>query len=155
MISTLKEGQRPDIQCALDEEKITSDASVLRHILFNLISNASKYSNAGKPIFISCSSNDNRVVFDVRDEAHWYYERRSETYVRALFQSEQRRTNSGNWPWFNIVKRYVDLLHGKIEFKSEYRIRAVRLLSLYPEPAMKKILLIEDNLKCVKTLRRF
>lgn len=120
MISTLKEGQRLDIQCNVEEEKIVSDARVLRHILFNLISNASKYSNAGKPIFIICSSNDSKVIFAVRDEGIGISKEDQKHMFERFFRASNAGQIQGTGLGLNIVKRYVDLLQGKIEFKSEY-----------------------------------
>ena len=35
---------------------------------FNLISNASKYSDAGKKIYIKCSWQENEIIFQLREE---------------------------------------------------------------------------------------
>jgi len=65
--ATLKEGQAIEIECN-GVKSIESDHRILRNILFNLLSNASKYSDPQKPIFLSCHSKHNAIEFEVRDE---------------------------------------------------------------------------------------
>jgi signal transduction histidine kinase len=92
----------------------------MRHILFNLISNASKYSDVKKNIYITCTSDDGKVHFSVRDEGIGI----SAEDQKHLFERFFRAGNAGNIPGtglgLNIVRRYVDLLEGTISFSSEY-----------------------------------
>jgi PAS domain S-box-containing protein len=48
LLETLKSGQVIEIQCSPGMLQMNSDVRILRNILFNLISNASKYSHEGK-----------------------------------------------------------------------------------------------------------
>src|SRR5688572_31120608 len=64
----LKEGQKLIVNCDLNNEEVFADPRILRNILFNLITNASKYSDINKPIYIDCYENHASLSFDVRDE---------------------------------------------------------------------------------------
>ncbi len=117
---TLREGQTLNISCSSSVTRLETDARIMRHILFNLISNASKYSDVKKNIYITCTSDDGKVHFSVRDEGIGI----SAEDQKHLFERFFRAGNAGNIPGtglgLNIVRRYVDLLEGTISFGSEY-----------------------------------
>src|SRR5690606_32692967 len=68
MVSNLKEGQKINVKFTCDQEEIESDPKLLRNILFNLISNASKYSDVGKPIHLNCICEKTALILEIRDE---------------------------------------------------------------------------------------
>lgn len=116
----LREGQKITLDCRSNISEINSDPRILRNIMFNLISNASKYSDSHKNIFLICERKDLAISFIIRDEGIGI----SPEDQKHLFERFFRASNSGNIQGtglgLNIVKRYVDLLKGKISFKSEY-----------------------------------
>lgn len=121
ILSTLKPGQRLNIECDKDLPEIYSDARILRHILFNLISNASKYSEPGKPIRIVGKREGNTLFLIIQDEGIGI----PEDDKRHMFDRFFRASNAGNAQGtglgLNIVKRYVELLGGTISFTSEQK----------------------------------
>jgi PAS domain S-box-containing protein len=121
----LKSGQKLKISCACELEHIQSDPHVLKNILFNLISNASKYSESNKSIYIDCTGGHNSIRFAIRDEGIGI----PPDDFRYLFERFFRASNSGNVQGtglgLNIVKRYADLLGATISFTSEYRVGSV------------------------------
>jgi PAS domain S-box-containing protein len=118
--ATLKEGQSLKIDCSPNLKDLTSDPRILRNILFNLISNASKYSAVGKDIHIKCTNVGGSVSFAIIDEGIGI----PKDDYRHMFDRFFRASNAGNVQGtglgLNIVKRYVELLNGTIEFTSEY-----------------------------------
>lgn len=116
---SLKPMQRLKIECQSDLEEMWSDARILRNILFNLISNASKYSNDDKTIFVDCKPGDHGIFFIIRDEGIGIPKQDQ----RHMFERFFRASNSGNVQGtglgLNIVRRYVELLQGDISFSSE------------------------------------
>lgn len=116
----LKEGQKVVVNCMSEIEQIDSDPRILRNIMFNLISNASKYSEPNKTIHLVCDQTGSAIRVTVRDEGIGI----SPEDQRHLFERFFRASNSGNIQGtglgLNIVKRYVDLLKGKISFSSEF-----------------------------------
>jgi len=117
----LKDGQTIEIRIDGNVNEFTSDARILRNILFNLLSNASKYSDAGKLIIISAIMIDNVLQIHIIDEGIGI----PEADKKHMFDRFFRASNSGNIQGtglgLNIVKRYVELLNGSIQFKSEYQ----------------------------------
>ena len=118
--ASLKEGQQIIIQCDREDNQIITDSRILRNIMFNLISNACKYSALDKKIFISCSRNHGQIMITVSDEGIGIPKEEQ----RHLFERFFRASNAGNVQGtglgLNIVKRYVELLNGTITFTSEY-----------------------------------
>jgi PAS domain S-box-containing protein len=118
--SMLKDGQKIVVNSFTDQEQIQTDQRILRNIMFNLISNASKYSDPNKEIHLFCRKTDSGISFSVKDEGIGI----STEDQKHLFERFFRASNSGNIQGtglgLNIVKRYVDLLKGKISFTSEF-----------------------------------
>ncbi|HAE67085.1 MAG TPA: PAS domain-containing sensor histidine kinase [Sphingobacterium sp.] len=97
----------------------TLDPNLLKNALVNLISNAIKYSGEDTLIeFTTCideegcliSVKDNGIGIPEEDQVH-------------LFEPFFRAHNTGNIPGtglgLNIVKRYIELMEGQMEFESE------------------------------------
>jgi PAS domain S-box-containing protein len=118
--STLKEGQRVIVNCNLKEDAFLSDARILRNILFNLITNASKYSDTNRPIYIDCYKSNDSVAFDVRDEGIGIPEEDQKHMFERFFRASNAGNVQGTGLGLNIVKRYLDLLDGNITFTSKY-----------------------------------
>jgi PAS domain S-box-containing protein len=115
----LKEKQTLTLQLTGKEKPVTTDIRVLRNILFNLISNASKYSHAGKPIVIHVTFWENHLDIAVIDQGigipHEDLKHLFERFFRASNAGQVQGTGLG----LNIVKRYIELLNGEINFTSE------------------------------------
>ena len=118
--SFLKEGQNVVVTCAPGLIEIRTDARILRNIMFNLISNASKYSDLNKRIYIECKEQNHKVQFTIKDEGIGI----PIEDQKHLFDRFYRASNAGNIQGtglgLNIVKRYIELIDGDISFSSEY-----------------------------------
>jgi PAS domain S-box-containing protein len=116
---TLKENQKLHINFTQPELNFQTEPRVLRNILFNLISNASKYSEAGKMIYLNASYANDKVTLEIRDEGIGI----PQSEVKHIFERFFRATNAshiqGTGLGLHIVKRYLDLLQGDIHFTSE------------------------------------
>ena len=120
LLETLKVGQEIAVHCSAEGVQINSDVRILRNMLFNLISNASKYSDQGKKIFLSCDQQNGKIEFHVRDEGIGI----PEEDLKHMFERFFRASNAGNIQGtglgLNIVKRYAELLNGSVSFTSRY-----------------------------------
>lgn len=118
--SFLKDGQTLEIGCSPDVKQVESDMRILRNILFNLISNASKYSDPGKQITIGCEKNEGGVTFHIQDEGIGIPQEDQKHLFDRFFRASNAGQEQGTGLGLNIVKRYVDLLEGQISFTSVY-----------------------------------
>ena len=102
----------------LGSEIVNLDKKLLKNILFNLISNAIKFSPEGGGIEISCNVDepllkiavtDHGIGISVEDQKHLF-----ERFFRAHNATHIQGTGLG----LNIVARYMELMNGKIDFIS-------------------------------------
>ncbi|HEU5146655.1 MAG TPA: PAS domain-containing sensor histidine kinase [Chryseosolibacter sp.] len=119
LASTLKTGQRLVVDCQAAPDTVNTDPRILRNILFNLISNASKYSDEDKPIFVTIMKQGKAVAFIVRDQGIGIPEEDQKFMFDRFFRASNAGNVQGTGLGLNIVKRYVDLLNGFISFTSE------------------------------------
>ena len=118
--SMLREGQKLIVNCELGATEFMADARILRNIMFNLITNASKYSDINKPIYIDCREEDGFFSFDIRDEGIGIPEEDQKHMFDRFFRASNAGNVQGTGLGLNIVKRYIDLLQGSITFSSKY-----------------------------------
>lgn len=115
----LKEAQQLNLSTEGQPRPTATDVRIMRNILFNLLSNASKYSDNGKPINIALRFWNNHYEIAIRDQGIGI----PKADQKHLFERFFRASNSGNIQGtglgLNIVKRYVELLGGEINFTSE------------------------------------
>jgi PAS domain S-box-containing protein len=116
---SLKAGQKLTIACREDVEEVRTDARILRNILFNLISNASKYSDEGKTIYIDCNCDGNGISFIIKDEGIGIPKEDQKHMFDRFFRASNAGNVQGTGLGLNIVKRYVELLGGRISFSSQ------------------------------------
>ncbi|MBS1603997.1 MAG: PAS domain-containing sensor histidine kinase, partial [Bacteroidetes bacterium] len=114
----LKPGQQV-VYTHTGEKKVSADKKILRNILINLLSNASKFSGAEKDIRLESRHADGKLVISVADQGIGI----SKKDQAQLFQRFYRATNAGNVQGtglgLNIVRRYLDLVGGSITLKSK------------------------------------
>lgn len=130
MKASLKRGQKIEIDCLCDQLSFRSDARILRNILFNLISNASKYSDEGKVIHLSCKYEGGFLDIGIRDEGIGIPEEDQKYLFERFFRASNVTAIQGTGLGLNIVKRYTDLLGGKIYFSSEYEKGSTFIISI-------------------------
>ncbi len=105
-----------------EDSTVWVDRSRVDTILFNLLSNAFKFTSAGKNITVAVDSKPGYMLLIVKDEGIGIpMEKRSVLFER--FSSHNELNNSGNNTGtgigMNLVKELVDLHHGYIEVESE------------------------------------
>lgn len=117
---TLKRGQDIILSTEGTKRRIASDPKVIRNIAFNLISNASKYSDEGKMIYVRLSYLEDHITIEIRDEGIGIPEEETKHIFERFFRASNASNIQGTGLGLNIVKRYVSLLKGSIGFTSEY-----------------------------------
>ena len=117
---TLKAGQQILVECQQEIKAIETDGRILRNVLFNLISNASKYSGEHKNIYLRCQSGDGKISFSVTDEGMGIPEREMKHIFERFFRATNANNIQGTGLGLNIVKRYAELLGGQVFFTSQF-----------------------------------
>lgn len=109
-VTFVHRGQCPDV---------SMDESLLRQILYNLLSNAIHYSDPGSTVHFELTCSDDRVTFRVSDQGIGIPPEEQE----RLFEAFHRASNAGHIPGtglgLTIVKRAVDLHGGTITISSQ------------------------------------
>lgn len=98
---------------------VYSDKTCLRHILNNIISNAIKFSDEHAHIHIDLGENTTHHVMTITDQGIGIPDEEQ----KFIFDIFYRATNVLNIPGtglgLNIVKKYLDAIHGQIQFESK------------------------------------
>ncbi len=116
--------ERKHIQLHLDVEEfkghgeIVADKEKIARIVFNLLSNALKYTPAGGDIFVSLKTEDeDSLRIDVRDTGKGISNEEAEKVFERFFQA--KGAASGTGIGLALVKSFVELHHGKAWVESE------------------------------------
>lgn len=118
MSSILKTGQKVQIKHT-GENCFRTDKAIFKNIVINLLSNAIKFSEKKGIIYINTSIQDNILIFNIKDHGIGIPEKDLK-YIGQLFFRAGNATNiNGTGLGLNIVLKYAELLHGKVEIKSE------------------------------------
>ena len=97
---------------------VNLDKQVLRNICFNLLNNAIKYSQEGKEIDF-CTIIGDQIIVKVTDHGIGIPDEDQEHLFERFFRAANVTAIQGTGLGLNIVRRYVQLLKGNIEFSSE------------------------------------
>ena len=117
MQGLLKPGQRIDLEAgALNE--VFLDKHLLRNILNNLLSNAIKYSEAGSHIRVELEVSEETMRFAIMDEGIGIPEEEQVHLFERFYRAHNATNIQGTGLGLNIVRKYVSLLNGQIDFDS-------------------------------------
>lgn len=115
-----KEGQILDYKHKSDKMNAFLDKKIMRHILFNLISNAIKFSPENKPIEIDSEiNNDGRIKLNVKDNGIGISKEDQKHLFERFFRGQNATNIQGTGLGLNIVAKYIEMLDGTIECNSE------------------------------------
>ncbi|HEY1164105.1 MAG TPA: GAF domain-containing sensor histidine kinase [Chitinophaga sp.] len=115
---TFKRGQKVKYVHA-GETNIVQDRKILRHVLLNLLSNASKYSGENQPVDLRTIASDNSVTITIRDYGIGIPYEDQQRIFSDFFRASNAMEIQGTGLGLNIVKHYTELLGGTISFKSK------------------------------------
>ncbi len=100
------------------ERNVTLDQQMLSNIITNLVTNAVKYGPEDKPIRLHTTINEGRVLITVTDEGMGIPAEDQVHLFERFFRGSNAITIQGTGLGLNLVKRYLDLMHGSISFTS-------------------------------------
>jgi len=114
-----KPGQTILIEKNDEDNLVQSDRNLVKNVLYNLITNAIKYSEENKTIKIQLSSNETHQIIMVIDEGIGIPAQDQKHLFSRFFRASNTVGIKGTGLGLNIVKSYLDLLNGEITCQSE------------------------------------
>jgi len=103
----------------IGETKINLDHSLLRHIIFNLVSNAIKFSPENANIRVKSINQDNSLSILISDQGMGIPEEDKKHLFERFFRGKNVINIQGTGLGLHIVSKYVELMNGTIEVESE------------------------------------
>jgi len=100
--------------------EIDADERLLRHIFTNLLTNAVKYSDAGRLVRFEIECAGTEIVRTIRDEGIGIPEADREWLFSAFHRGHNVNDRPGTGLGLVIVKRCLDLHGGKIKVESKF-----------------------------------
>lgn len=98
--------------------EITTDKKILRNVMFNLISNASKYSEEAKEIHLTTEVDNEYVCILVKDNGIGIPDEDQKHLFGKFFRAKNTGNIQGTGLGLSIVRHYVELMDGNIAFTS-------------------------------------
>lgn len=138
----LNKGISVNWDCPVDALTVETDSAKLKHILQNLINNAIKFTTEGSVNIAARHIPEARAIeFQVADTGIGISEEMLPSVFEIFHQvdSSETRTYGGVGIGLYIVKKYTDLLGGKIEVKSTLEKGTIFTLTIPADSASKSI----------------
>lgn len=102
----------------LQERIINSDPNILKNILFNLISNAIKYTKNNGIIELKVKDDGHALYIQLKDNGIGIPEHEQKHLFDRFFRAGNASNIEGTGLGLFIVKKYIEMLNGEIEFES-------------------------------------
>jgi PAS domain S-box-containing protein len=106
-------------QAHTGNETASIDKKLLKNVLFNLISNAIKFSRENGRIEISSHVSNSALKITVKDNGIGISKVDQQHLFERFFRGHNATHIQGTGLGLNIVSRYVELMNGTIHFESE------------------------------------
>lgn len=106
-----------DITDSGGSQEVVADKEKIARVVFNLLSNALKYTPAGGDIFVSLKDEDGKFRLDVRDTGKGISQEEAGKIFERFFQA--KGAASGTGIGLALVKSFVELHHGEARVESE------------------------------------
>lgn len=119
VVEEMSQNTKADQQIILsgNAPAVQTDEHILKNILFNLISNASKYSSEGDEIKVEVEQGKDLKI-NIVDHGIGIPEAEQQKMFERFFRAANATNIQGTGLGLNIVKKYADLLNGEISFTS-------------------------------------
>lgn len=106
-----------DVDDLKGSHEMIADQEKISRIVFNLLSNALKYTPAGGEIFVSLKDEDANLRLDVKDTGKGISQDEADKIFERFFQA--KGAASGTGIGLALVKSFVELHHGEARVESE------------------------------------
>jgi signal transduction histidine kinase len=98
---------------------VNTDINLLKNCIINLIANAIKYSGENTFIEFNTEITDDKYYITIKDNGIGIPVSEQKHLFEAFFRAHNTGSIPGTGLGLNIVDRYIKLMFGRIEFKSE------------------------------------
>lgn len=103
-------------------ETVVLDKRLLKHILFNLISNAIKFSPEDSEILVHSEATNNDITISIKDQGIGISEHDQNHLFERFFRGHNATHIQGTGLGLNIVAKYVEIMNGTITLTSQENI---------------------------------
>lgn len=117
--SQLKPGQILDYSGQNDNQDVFLDKNALRNILSNLLVNGIKYSGAGNPVECRTNIAKEGIKIEIQDHGIGIPPEDQKHLFTRFFRANNVENIKGTGLGLHIVRRYLDLMGGEINFESQ------------------------------------
>jgi PAS domain S-box-containing protein len=100
-------------------EIVSLDKKLLKNVLFNLISNAIKFSPDGGPVEVASQLSATSVKITVKDQGVGIPKEDQKHLFERFFRGQNATHIQGTGLGLNIIAKYAELMNGSINFESE------------------------------------
>ncbi len=111
---------------------VNTDKKMLRHILFNLINNAIKFSPDNSQILVTSQASYTEFLLEVTDRGVGIPEEDQKHLFERFFRANNATHIQGTGLGLNIVARYIELMNGTIECTSKENVGTTFTISFKP-----------------------
>ncbi|AEV98221.1 hypothetical protein A4D02_35335 [Niastella koreensis] len=118
MKTATRDGQQIIVSCDSKDE-FRSDKGLLKNIVLNLLSNASKFSPEGATIWIKAVHRDHKLTLSIKDKGIGIATEDMPYMFTSFYRGRNAVNIQGTGLGLHIVKRYIELMHGSISLKSK------------------------------------
>lgn len=99
--------------------EVVLDKKLLKNVLFNLISNAIKFSPEGGKVEINSEATDTSVKISVKDNGIGISKEDQQHLFERFFRGHNATHIQGTGLGLSIVAKYAELMNGSLDFESE------------------------------------
>ncbi len=118
----LTENKRIEIELDVDDVYIYSSKSLINIIIYNLFSNAVKFSFEKGKIFISLKKQGEIAELTIKDTGVGIAPDTGKNIFEKFYQGDTSHRSEGNGLGLALVKKVIDILGGEISVESELNI---------------------------------
>ena len=110
----LKTGQHVCFNALEEHLFVNLDAKLVRHVITNLLSNASKYSEENTNIDVKIAEHNTKVLIQISDQGIGIQEDEQKYLFDRFFRAKNANNIEGTGLGLNIAKHYTELMGGTI-----------------------------------------
>lgn len=123
IVQELQHVQKPGQQVRLSSDQqtiqVNLDKQFTRNVFLNLLSNALKYSPPHKPVDLMITTDEAFLTVIIRDQGIGIPEDEQQNLFNLFFRARNVTNIEGTGLGLPIVKKYIELMNGKITFESK------------------------------------